>query len=282
MTHLEYGGGDLLSHAVGRGEDVLPGDKGAAAELSPVLKQGCDPRPLSLVSRPPVDHLEGVLIVIIEPLLLLGHGAILVVSDGVILSNTAGVWVGGARTGGALGWGRLLCSGDRGGGVRSATWGRRRRGTLASLRGIASLSSLRRVAALTSLRRVTPLTTLRGITSLSSLRRVASLTTLWRVTSLTTLRRVASLTSLRWVATLSSLGWVTSYSGKSTDASSTRKSSNASSSGKSDTSSLRESTGSTKASAKLTAAENHFSKDHCRNNLTISHTPSLTLLASGT
>ena len=105
---------DLLSDAVGGGEDVLPGDEGAAAELSAILEQGCDPGPLTLVSRPPVDHLEGVLVVIVEPLLLLSHSAVLIVSDGVIFANTAGVRVGGAGSRGSLGWGGRLSGWDRG------------------------------------------------------------------------------------------------------------------------------------------------------------------------
>ena len=105
---------DLLSHAVGGCEDVLPGNKGATTELSAILEQGSNPGPLALVCWPPVDHLEGVLVVVVEPLLLLGHSAVLIVSDGVIFANTAGVRVGGAGSRGSLGWGGLLSGWDRG------------------------------------------------------------------------------------------------------------------------------------------------------------------------
>ena len=99
---------------MGGGEDVLPGDEGAATELSAILEQGGNPGPLALVCWPPVDHLEGVLVVVVEPLLLLSHSAVLIVSDGVIFANTAGVRVGGAGSRGSLGWGGRLSGWDRG------------------------------------------------------------------------------------------------------------------------------------------------------------------------
>merc|ERR1719195_275780 len=119
LAQADGQGGHVLpahvSHAVRRGQDVLPGDERAAAELATVLQQRRDPRPLALVRRPAVDHLEGVLVVVVEPLLLFRHHAVLGVTDGRVLAHAAGGGVAGAGSGRALGRGGLLRGRPRGG-----------------------------------------------------------------------------------------------------------------------------------------------------------------------
>ena len=116
---------DLLSHAVGGRQDVSVSDEGAATELSSVVHEGRYPGPLSLVSRPAVHHFEGMLTFVVNPFLLLGHGAVAVVSDGVILSPAAVSRVGGAWPRWALRGGGLVSHGNRGRAWRgTSSWGR--------------------------------------------------------------------------------------------------------------------------------------------------------------
>merc|ERR1719397_2469758 len=80
--------------AVGGGEDVAPGDEAAAAELAAVVEQGRDPGPLAPVGRPAVHHAEGMLAVVVDPLLLLRHRSIRIVADGEVLADTAAGRIG--------------------------------------------------------------------------------------------------------------------------------------------------------------------------------------------
>ena len=84
---------DLLSNTVSSCEDVFLGDERSTTELSPILQQSSNPGPLTLVSWPTIDHLEWVLMIQVNPLLLLRHHSLLIVLDGSISSNSTGLGV---------------------------------------------------------------------------------------------------------------------------------------------------------------------------------------------
>ena len=46
-----------VSHTVGGGEDVFPGDQTASAELPTIVEEGSDPGPLALVGVPTAHNL---------------------------------------------------------------------------------------------------------------------------------------------------------------------------------------------------------------------------------
>merc|ERR1719230_1205131 len=121
-----------VSHTVSSREDVSVSDEGPTTELTTIVHQSRDPGPLSLVGRPAVHHLEGVLTVVVNPLLLLGHGPVAVVPDGVVLPSPTGGGVGGARS-----WGSRW----RGGLVRHRDCSRPGPGGRNSWRGSSSSSS---------------------------------------------------------------------------------------------------------------------------------------------
>ena len=122
---------------MGSSQDVAVSDERAATELPAVVEQSSNPGPLALVSRPAVHHPEGVLPVVVDPLLLLGHGAVAVVSDGVIFPTAAATRVAGAGPGGTLGRGGLVSHGDC---ARARAGGRNARGgTSSSSTGVLAL-----------------------------------------------------------------------------------------------------------------------------------------------
>ena len=231
----------LLGHAVCRGQDVLPGDERAAAELATVLQQRRDPRPLALVRRPAVDHLEGVLVVVVEPLLLLRHHAVLGVADGRVLAHAAGGGVAGAGAGRALGRGGLLRGRHRGGGVRAgrAALGR---GRGAASRGRVAASTLGRGLAWGRV-----LSLGRGLAR----RRILAL---WRVLSLWWVLSLRRILSLRRVLALGRIASAHSREASSYTREVASDSGKSSSNSREAASKLLE----TSESSKLSAAESHF------------------------
>ena len=61
LTQPDLQVGDVVPahvrHAVGGGEDVLPGDEAAATELPAVVEESSNPRPLTLVGVPAAHNL---------------------------------------------------------------------------------------------------------------------------------------------------------------------------------------------------------------------------------
>jgi len=110
-----------MSHAVGSSEDVSVSDQRATTELTAVVEQSRYPGPLALICRPAVHHPEGMLAVVVNPLLFLRHGPVTVVSDGMIFPVAAVLGVAGPGPGGTLGRGRLVSDGHSG---RSRAGGR--------------------------------------------------------------------------------------------------------------------------------------------------------------
>jgi len=78
-----------MSHTVSSCKDVFLCDERPTAELATIVKKSSDPGPLVLVSRPTIHHSEGVLTIIVYPLLLLGYCSISIVPDRVILAYPA-------------------------------------------------------------------------------------------------------------------------------------------------------------------------------------------------